>query len=639
MKKIERALLASLCLFGLAGCGNNAGDSSLGDASVIKGDPDLNSAVWMWNEDSSGNYVCTLYLTYFEEGKAGVEHAWKIVPETEVLKETTCVEDGKVRYVARFNADGIRLESHKDVVVPAKGHQFLSYKSNESYHYPLCACGKTDYTKGVSHVFADDENDMTESCSVCHYTHFSEEYLENKIPNAKKKIGEYELSNTLEEALSNISKNASSTLLAEALSEEDCAMLTEEERTKLLSVLYDYSVFLDAEDYHSFKFSLPASFDYPFEERKEEDSRYGVLSCFDIQETVPVRTVDLYGDGESDSRPSSGIAVDYQATVYNTIEIPSFPSISDSIEAIGFMFYAPVSNLEYRILSYKSFPSSLGSDNRTYLNADTPLQEGWNFISFSDLASFKEKTHLFIEIKDDVGAMPQGVYKVSSILAQHGKSEDVIADIASLPDPESLSFENFEQTKNTFALYSRFSDSLQKLVPNGAKLEKLNETIDGKFSLPYGSAIAVTDNRNLSDTMPLSKIKGNSMYKLNVSSSVYKGTIKATDPIPCPNETLGFLTYQEGESYFGKDSNDILSLLDVHWGSFVDTISVSLGDGWVLHYVPLDQIDQYVDEGAETIWSNNFIRFQMSGIAVSNEAPLYLSTLYSFDISLLKEGL
>lgn len=638
MKKIKKLLLASVCLLGLAGCGAEGEGSSSPEASTIKGTPDLNSAVWTWEEDASGGYVTTLYLTYSDGQNGGAEHFWKIVPEAEVLTEATCVEDGLIRYTARFDANGVRLESHKDVAVPAKGHQYVSYHGDEQYHYPTCACGKVDYSQPAEHVFADDGNGMTESCSLCRYSRFNSEYLENKIPNAKKQIAGYETSSTLEEALSHIAINQSSSDLANALTEEDCARLTSEERAKLLSVLYDYSLFLNAGDYHSYKFSLPAVFDYSFEERKETDPEYGTLSCIDLPASIPVRSVNIYPDGHIDSRPDNGIAVDYQATVYNGIEIPSFPAISDSIQEIGFMLYVPTSGIEYRILSYKSFPSSLGGDNRTYLNEDTPLQEGWNFISFSDFAPFKDKTHLFLEIKDSGGSMPKGVYKMSSMLAKYGKSEELLEDIASLASLDLLSFQNFEQTKNAFALYSRFNDSLKKLVPYANKLEELHQRIEGKFSLPYGSSITVTDNRDLSTAMPLSKIEGNSMYQLNLSSTFFKGTIKASDPIPCPNQTLGFLTYQQGETYFGADADDSLSLLDVYWNSFVETVSVPLGGGWVLHYVPLDRIEEYVEKGAETIYSSNFIRFQMTGIALSLEYPLYLSTLYSFDTSLLQEA-
>ncbi len=638
MKKINKLLLASLCLSGLAGCGGeSAPSSSAGEPSAV-GSPDLNSAVWIWNEDPSGAYTATLYLTYFEGQEEGAERSWKVTPEAEVVKEATCVSDGEVRYTARFDVGGIRLESHKDVRIPAKGHQYTSFESDERYHYPACDCGKVDYSSPEEHAFVDDVNGMTESCSFCHYSRFTSEYSENKVPNAKKQIAEYKVSNTLEEALSHIAGNQSSLALANALNDEDCSALTAEERTKLLSVLYDYSLFLDAGDYHAYKFSLPATFDYSFQERKEEDPEYGTLSCVELPSTIPSRPVNKNADGHIDSRPADGIAVDYQATVYNGIEIPSFPTISDSIQEIGFMLYVPSANLEYRILSYKSFPSSLGSDNRTYLNEDTPLQEGWNFLSFRDFAPFKDKTHLFLEIKDENGSMPAGVYKATSMLAKYGESEELIQDIASLAGLASLSFQNFEQTQSVFALYSRFSDTLKKLVPNGDRLEELHRAIEGKFSLPYGSSISMTDNRDLSATMPLSKIAGNSMYRLNASSTVFKGTIKATDPIPCPNQTLGFLTYQQGESYFGGDAGDVLSLLDVNWGSFVDTTSVPLGGGWTLHYVPLDRIEEYVDKGAETIYHSNFIRFQMTGIDVSSESPLYLSTLYSFDVSLLQEG-
>lgn len=640
MKKIKTLL----CLFGaiitLSSCGSNNNQKDEKEPTKIEvlGNPDISTAYWEWQKNEANGYDVTLYLTYFanEKDTEGTEVPIDVEPVRTTLSSNTCTEDGLDRYIATFVANGVTIQSYKDVITPKKGHNFTNYYDDGETHCLMCECGLIDRNNKIPHTYLDDGNYKTETCKYCNHKHFTDEYLKNKITNLKAIISSLHVPTDIEDAINNWNLNSLANTVIDALEPEDAKEFTNEEISKLISVAYTYRTFLDASKYNSFNVDSLIVEPYIINNSYENDNEYGSLRTFNLPTTIPQRMMSMTPE-DPVLHPASGIQVDYQATVYNTVEIPYFPQISAISREIGFKFYVPTEGIEYRLLGYYSFPNSLAK-TYNYLTNDVMLNQGWNTITFSDFSVFSNITHIFIEIKDSQGSMPAGDYKLTSIISRCDDASKLPSEISAMPSAQDIEFTYYEKILNSYNLYQSLDDKIKTFITGSDKLVECFNVINNKYSLPFGSSIYLTNSSQLNDPMPYKNINGNSMYGISTSaSSVFSGLIKAQDPLPCPHETLGFLSYQEGTDAFGGNPNTQFKLLDNMWGEYLTLTTVQIRENWYLHYVPLDKIDECLTKAAKTIYGASYIRLRLSGIPVSsvNQNSLYISTLYSFDTSLI----
>ena len=639
MKKIKCFLLLLVSLTCLVSCSNNNDDDSEETIEVL-GSADISTAFWDWQKDINGGYNVTLYLTYYqnEEDNKGVEKGISITPNKTTVKANNCTEDGLDRYIASYVVDGVTIQSHKDVITPAKGHHFTNYVDDGDAHLMSCECGLIDTENRIPHAYIDDNNQMSETCEFCNHTRFTDSYRANKISNIKNSIANLIVPHSLEEAVNNLTRNSVVYKLIDSLEDDDASKLTAEEMSKLLSVAYNYRIFMNASDYHSYKISTLTTESYVVNDDYIQDEEYGNLRTFNIPEAIPQRLVYNKKDEDPVINPASGVGVDYQNTVFNTIEIPNFPEISSVVNEIGFKIYVPVEGISYRLLGYYSFPSSL-TKAYAYINDDTLLNEGWNTITFTDFSSFKNITHIYIELKDCNGALPAGDYKLTSIISSYDDVSNLEEEIAQIPAINDLNITYCEKILSAYNLYNSLDSNVKEFINGRDKLLKSYNEYASKFTYSLGKSIYLTNSSDLYTPMNAYSIAGNTMYEINANGqSVFKGLIKASDPLNNAHETLGFLTYQEGDNdIFGNTNNTKFEAYNNTWGDYVILNTIHIYGNWYLHYIPLDMIDDYVINGAKTIYSASYIRFGVFGIPLksTNSNPLYISTLYSFDTSLI----
>lgn len=620
MNKKAFILTLSFLVSGVTSCGNNI--------EVVRNEPMLNKAVWVWNETNDG-YTAQVKIPYSKDDYEIIDAE----VSKEIVQERSCLEGGIDRYVAKATYYGVLLESKKDVSVEPKGHVYDEYYATESMHYEKCKCG--DIKEGHAHTFGGEtiieESDgwknpglVKKVCNICKY-----EKIYNLLPDndyTKLKLDHLkELLNSITEELDiNFIYRYSGVIneikeVFDLLNYEEVNQLELSTKSKLLSVLFDFETALDSRVHNSYSLYDMVNFISTIGK-----VNYGVIDPVygDVCELSLNRDWDNYEYSLSYDNP------------YPSLAINNPPTVTTGTKKLVFFIYAPQTGVS---INFKYFALNDSNVDRTNLFArNIDLTKGWNTIEISgaELGTFLlkniRKLRLdFISSKGLTKTVGDETWKISSMYSANEPIGNIIEKIAALPSSASARAYDFLNVRSLLTRYTQLPSVCKKIIDKDGNVEKLYDSISNYVSLPYGDSYDIKINWNTShkvspvvDTQEIGPA-----FKIDVAFDVTNGSYQHAigNMYKTSRQTAVFYT----KDYVGDLGVEYQGPGEGTYSKLCELQKVKLSNGCYAHYVTIEDYAKFNNLVLTNCESKLCVKLRGT---VKASTSIYLSPILHVDI-------